>query len=193
MKQILYSSFCILLFGVATQFLADHYETQSSCFDAAFSAGYVFKNDDRFKDVYGHGMVNVITGDGCFYPWEHGGIGAKLSYWRATGKTTFLKFHSLLQEVPVTVYVRGRKNFECDVQLYGSLGAGFAWIQEKSYLGNVRFYKAIGELEVGFNYPICPCVNITTAVRYLFPPQSRLGERIDVGGFDLRAGIGFSF
>jgi hypothetical protein len=191
MKKILFFSLFMLLSGVTRQLFANCYDY--SCFDAAFAAGYVFKNDNHFKDVYEHGMINVITGDGCMYPWKYGGIGAKLSYWRAKGETTFLHYHTLLQEIPVTAYIRGRKKFECALQLYGSIGAGFAWIKEKSYLGTVQLYKGIGELEVGLSYPIWHYVDITFAARYLFPPQSRLCEKIDVGGIDLRAGIGFSF
>jgi len=183
-KKIIFFSFFILLSGVALQ---------ASYLDAALSAGYVFKNDDRFKAVYGHGMVNIITADGCFYPCKYSGVGAKLSYWRATGKTTFLGLRTVVQEIPATLYLSVRKKFRYAVELYGSLGAGFAWIKEKSYLGNVRTYKGLGELEVGLNYSRCGRVNIITAARYLFPPQSRWGEKFDVGGIDLRAGIGFSF
>ena len=187
MKKIVFSF--LLFSGIIL--CADHHEKRR--FDGAFTAGYVFKSGDRFKDVYGHGMVNTITGDFCYYPWKHGGFGAKLSYWRAKGETTFLKYRTVLQEIPVIVYARGRKTLACDLQLYGSLGAGFAWIKEKSYLASVHLYRGLGELEVGLNYPIWRCVNFTAAARYLFPPQSRMGERVDVGGVDLRAGIGFSF
>lgn len=192
MKKILFLSFLILS-GVVTQIFADHCDMEDARFDVALTAGYVFKNDHRFKEVYGHGMVNIITADGCYYPCRYGGVGAKLSYWRATGETTFLGLHTLAQEVPLIFYLRGKKDFRCNVRLYGSLGGGFAWIQEKSYLGKVRTYKGLGELEVGLNYSMCGWANITTAIRYLFPPQSRRGEKIDVGGVDLRAGIGFSF
>ena len=73
------------------------------------------------------------------------------------------------------------------------LGGGFAWIKEKSYLGCPTVYKGLGEIEVGLNYPIWRCIGITGALRYLFPPQSQGCDKIDVGGVDLRAGIGFSF
>jgi hypothetical protein len=192
MKKIILFSLLVLS-GVASSLIAKQHSGTHSCWDLAFTSGYVFKSGDRFKDVYGHGMINTITGDGCFYPWKHGGFGAKFGYWRAKGQTTFLNYQTVVQEVPVTIYARGRKNLSYGLQLYGSLGAGFAWIKEKSYLGNVHLYRGLGELEVGLNWNMWRCVNLTGAVRYLFPPQHHEGAKFDAGGVDLRAGIGFSF
>lgn len=163
-------------------------------FATAFTAGYVFKHDCTFKKAYEHGMINIITADGCYYPWHAWGFGAKVSYWRKHGHTLFLKQCSLLQEVPVTLYVRGKKEFDCALQLYGSLGGGVAWIQEKSYLGKTTVHKGLGEVEVGLFYPLWRCVHVTGALRYLFPRQdSTCCAKIDVGGVDMRAGLGFVF
>ncbi len=193
MKKIIFPFLCIFS-SLLPISLSGSTEQQGSCFSTAFSAGYVFKhNDCIFKEVYGHGIVNVITADGCYYPCEQWGIGAKISYWRAHGRTTFLKKCSLLQEVPLTFYLRRMKDFRCGLQLYASLGGGIIWIKEKSYLGDLHLHKGIGEAEIGMNYPIWRCVNITSAFRYLFPRQSHCGTKMDVGGFDLRAGIGFQF
>ncbi len=162
-------------------------------FTTALSAGYVFKHDCVFKQIYGRGMVNILTADVCYYPWDEWGIGAKASYWRAKGHTLFLQRNSLLQEVPVTVYLRVIKDFSCHVQAYLSLGGGVLWIKEKSYLGCVRLTKAIGEVEIGLNFPIWCYFNATGAFRYLFPRQSQFCQKKDVGGCDLRAGIELSF
>jgi hypothetical protein len=192
MKKVLLFSFLILSSGLVAQRtckLSKHKES----FLSTLSAGYVFKSGSDFRKVYGPGMIDAITADWCYSGCGRWGGGAKVSYWRAKGRTTFLKQHSLLQEVPVTFYVRRLKNFDCGLQLNGSLGGGFAWIQEKSYLGKIRAYKGIGELEVGLNYPIWRCIKVVGALRYLFPPQSIAGKIADVGGVDLRAGIGFAF
>lgn len=165
-----------------------------SCFSGEFSSGYVFKTGDcNFEKVYGKGMLNAITFDGCYTPCRFVGIGAKVSYWRAHGCTTFLKLPTCLWEVPLTAYLRGQFDTTCGVRLYASLGGGAAIMKEKSYLGNVCVTKGIGEIEVGLIYPLWRHLNITAAFRYLFPPQSRCGTCIDVGGCDLRAGLGFFF
>ena len=190
MKKNLFFSLLILASMVSTRLFCN----DSEKFFAAVTAGYVFKNnDDRFKDVYGHGVINAITGDFCYYPWERWGLGAKISYWRKKGRTSFLQLRSIIQEVPVTFYARLIKRFDCKLNLYASLGGGFIWLKEKSYLGTVRLTKGIGEVEVGLYYPIWRRLNITGAFRYLFPPQSHSCEKVRFGGFDLRAGIGFSF
>jgi hypothetical protein len=168
-------------------------EVENQCFTTALSAGYVFKHDCTFKQLYGRGMINIITADGCYYPWECWGIGAKISYWRAKGRTAFLQRPSRVQEVPVTLYVRGIKDFECGLQVYASLGGGVIWMKEKSYLGCVKLHRGIAEAEVGLQYPIWHCLDITGAVRYLFPRQKQGCIKRDVGGCDLRAGLAFSF
>ena len=171
----------------------DALQKRDACLTTAFTAGYVFKQDCIFKEVYGHGLVNIITADACYYPWELWGLGAKVSYWRAHGRTTFLKQCSFLHEVPLTFYVRRITDFMCGLQAYASLGGGLVWIKEKSYLGKVRQHAGIGEVEFGLSYPLWRCIDITGALRYLFPRRSEWGQKVEVGGLDLRAGIGFSF
>lgn len=170
------------------------YGQEEDCrFEGALSSGFVFKHDCSFKEVYGHGLIDVITADGCYYPWQRWGIGAKVSYWRRDGKTTFLKRCARAQEVPFTVYLRRRKTFECGTRLYASLGGGVIWVEEKSYLGKAHKVKGIGEAEIGLNRRIWRCIDITGAVRYLFPRQELAGRKVDVGGVDLRAGFGVQF
>lgn len=162
-------------------------------FTNAITAGYVFKRDDNFKQVYGNGIINVITEDFCYYPWKCYGLDFKLSYFRKKGKTTFTQQCSLIQEVPITVSLRKIKNFRY-AQLYGSLGGGLIWLKEKSYLGEVKLHKAIGEFELGLNScRYWHCINFTAAFRYLFPRKTNCCEVVDLGGFDLRAGFEISF
>ena len=150
MKNIFFSLF-IFLSLLCTQSLCGFLETQDNCcFTGAFTAGYVFKFDDHlFKEVYGQGMGNVITGDICYHPWECWGIGGKLSYWLAFGRTTLLERHTTLQQIPMTIYLRRLFDFTCGLQLYASLGGGATWIREKSYLGHTHQWRGIGEAEVG--------------------------------------------
>ena len=190
MKKILFFFSCIM---ALVSFFGNASEKEHIWLSTDLSAGYVFKHDCRFKEVYGRGMVNIITADGCYYPWSFLGFGATLSYWRAKGRTTFLRLCTTAQEIPVTFYVRGIHEFECRLQLYGSLGAGFAWIKEESYLGDVRLYRGIGELEIGLRYPVWRCLTLMSAFRYVFPPQKQLCKKFDVGGCDLRAGLGLTF
>ena len=188
-----------IVLSSCTQSQSEMVEMQYDRFATAFTAGYVFKHSDRiFKKVYGRGMGNIITGDFCYYPSECWGLGGKVSYWLALGKTTFFKRHTRLQEVPITIYARRLFEFKKGLQLYASLGAGIAWMGEKSYLGHQSRWKGIGEVEAGLNYPAWCRLDFTSAFRYIFPRQSQKYpllhyKKMDVGGFDLRAGVGFSF
>lgn len=166
---------------------------ETQCFSFALSAGYVFKDDNIFKKVYGNGIVNIITADGCYYPWANWGIGSKISYWSTHGKTTFLKKRTCLEEVPLTFYIRRIQDLSCNFQAYASLGGGIVWVKEKSYLGDFRIHKGIGELEIGLNLSIWQNLSLTGAVRYLFPRQCVNNRKMDIGGVDLRLGLEFPF
>lgn len=169
-------------------------DTDTPCFTSALTTGFVFKhNDCVFKEVYGRGIENVITADLCYYPWRSWGIGGKVGYWRATGCTTTFKRCTLLQQIPVTFYLRGISQCRRGVQLYASLGGGVMVIKEKSYLGDLKARGGIGELEAGLIYHARRYFDLTCAFRYLFPRVCVCDNKIDGGGFDVRAGIGFSF
>ncbi len=160
-------------------------------FDFALSSGYIWKNDPYFKKVYGSGIPDIITADACYYPWHHWGFGIKTSYWHATGKTTYLKKKTHLQEVPLIFYVRAKTGNH--LQAYASLGGGAIFVTEKSYLGKAKDTVGIGEAEVGINYLPCKHFYITGAFRYLFPKTTINKERYNFGGYGLRAGLGFSY
>ena len=183
----------MLLTTVCMVSLVNAQEMCESHFNTALTTGYVFKNKQRFHDVYGHGIANLITADGCYYTGEYMGFGANVAYWRGQGSTSFLRQHTLLQQVPVVLYVRGIKRFGFGLDVYGSLGGGFIWTKEKSYLGRTRVYNGIGAVEVGAAYPIWRCIELTAAFRYLFPPQTQAGQTVDIGGCDLRIGFGITF
>lgn len=169
-------------------------ELSNSRFRTALSAGYVFKyNDTLFREVYGLGMGNIITADGSCSIWESWAIGTKISYWLAIGKTTAFNRRTFLQEVPWTFYLCKIFNLKGCVQWYFSLGGGVAWIKEESYLGNKHQWRGIGEIELGVSYPVWRCLDLTSAFRYLFPRQKQGSTNADIGGFDLRAGLGYSF
>lgn len=169
-------------------------DRENPCFTTALTTGFVFKHDDCvFKQVYGHGIQNVITADGCYYPWERWGIGAKVSYWRAKGLTTFFKQCTKLHEIPITFYLRRTTDRCCDLQGYVSLGGGVALIREKSYMGCVDQHPGIGEFEVGFNYRMWNCFDLTGAFRCLFSGDCLCSTKADAGGLDLRVGIGASY
>ncbi|MCX5924596.1 MAG: hypothetical protein NTZ68_04185 [Candidatus Dependentiae bacterium] len=195
MKKIIWF-FVFLYVCIPSLKLAAHLklsDAESPKFSSAFTAGYVFKNDCRFKDVYGLGMVNVITGDFVYYPWDFWGLGLKTSYWRAKGRTTLLNLCTKLEEIPLTFTVKRLVIFKHDIEFYGSLGGGVVWMREKSELECVKMLKGIGEVEIGLNYPICNHFKFTTAFRYLFPRQYVGCSKIDVGGADLRAGFELVF
>lgn len=189
--------FVVTMFSLSMLRASDGNRDESSkshYFTAALSAGYVFKHDDcLFKNVYGEGIANILTADGCYYPGDFWGVGAKIGYWLARGRTTVSHRRTHIQEIPITFYLRGRINCRCGLQPYASVGGGVIFIEERSYLGRVSTHKGIGEGEIGMNYVANNGLTIIGAFRYLFPREMVCGQRVDVGGFDIRAGIGFSY
>lgn len=194
MKKMFFLYLFIFLMFQNTKLFGDIAEFQNSCKTVVFSSGYVFKNDNIFREVYGYGVGNILTADFCYYRWNTWGIGAKASYWLAVGRTTSLRKSTVLQEIPITFYVRKIFDTQCGLRTYASLGGGFAWIGEHSYLGNVSQARGLGEVEIGIHYPFsCRRAVFSTALRYLFPPQKQGFFKADVGGIDLRAGFGFYY
>lgn len=194
MKKRIYCLLILMSLVTAAQGYTEEYEWEDDTrVTTALTAGYVFKHDCLFEEIYGHGIVNVITADGCYYVRKPWGIGAKISYWRASGRTTFLQKRTHLQEIPLTFYLRRLKEFRCGLKMYGSLGGGLIWIKEKSYQGSVHDTIGIGEAEFGLSYALWRRINFTSAFRYLFPRQCKYTKKNDVGGFDLRGGFEFQF
>lgn len=193
MKKLLFFT-SIILSSISIQSMCQEVVCSSSHFTSAFTSGYVFKHGDRnFKEVYGTGMVNVITADLCYHRCNVWAIGGKIGYWLAVGRTVAFKRRAFLQEFPVTFYVRRMINFCSGLQLYGSLGGGFAWIKEERYLAHTAQARGIGEVETGLIYPAWCHLDFTAAFRYLFARQNQDTAKIDVGGLDLRAGVAYSF
>src|SRR5258708_2045025 len=158
MKKII----VLFLSLLCTKTMPSIFSRSDSNFTGAFTAGFVFKHDPVFKAVYGRGITNVITADGCYHPFKYWGIGAKVSYWFVSGETTFFNRESHLHEVPFTLYLRGILNFQNGLRLYASLGGGGIWAQEKNYLGCTSKTRGIGEAEVGLNYSIRHRLNFTS-------------------------------
>jgi hypothetical protein len=167
-------------------------ENTNSSFDLALTSGYVWKrDDDLFKEVYGHGIFNIATVDGCYYPCTNWGLGAKIGFWQRHGKTTCFQECTRLKELPLLGYVRARIGHM--LQAYASLGAGVIFAREKSYLGCAKEHTGIAEVEIGAT---CNFDNVfvTGALDFLFPKQPHCKrEATTFGGYGLRGGIGISF
>lgn len=199
LKRILVLSLCTLSSLYASQGNKarqdlNKQQPQTTHWNLAFTTGYVFKqNDNFFEQRFNNGIQNIITVDSCYYFTDALGIGAKVSYWKVTSENTFLKGHSKLQEVPLTFYLRAVGNYSFGLRPYISLGGGAIFLAEKNYQESIKTSKGIGELELGLNWFLGRYFNFTGAFRYLFPRETINKQKADIGGFDLRAGIGFSY
>lgn len=195
MKKI-FVSLCAGLFSLSliAESCCEEIQSDERYFTSALTTGFVFKQGDcLFREVYGRGIENVITADLHYYFCPSWGIGAKLGYWRATGCTTTFKRCTKLEQIPFTISLRGISQCRRGVQLYASLGGGVMAIREKSYLGCVKANKGVGEVEAGLIYHARSYFDLTCAFRYLFPHSCICTTKADIGGIDLRAGIGFTF
>lgn len=169
-------------------------QPESIHWSLAFTTGYVFKHDKNdFRDNFNNGIQNIITVDGCYYFLPNIGVGTKVSYWSTKKHGTFLNNPAKLQEVPLTFYLRTLVYPGKSLQLYTSLGGGAIFLVEKELQKTVKESKGIGEFEIGLNLFLMQNLAITGAFRYLFPRETFNKQKADIGGFDLRAGIGFSF
>jgi hypothetical protein len=163
-----------------------------SIFDLVFTSGFIWKVDRVFKEVYGVGIPDLITVDGCYYLSDYFGIGIKTSYWERKGKEIIPDQPPKIQEVPLITYLRARVGY--GIQGYISLGGGATFVKENR--DPIHFKKAvgIGEVEAGINYYIHRFSYFSCAFRYLFPRQSFEETTLtDFGGLGLRVGLAFSY
>jgi hypothetical protein len=185
---------CILLLYSIPLFCAStNSENSFSTFDLAATTGYVWKTDSHFKQVYGNGIQNVITIDGCYWPFRHFGVGIQNGYWLAHGKTTVSKRSTRVWEVPLNFYLQGRIGHL--LQLHGSLGTGVIFVNEKSYLGTVSQQAWSGEAEAGIDYYFFKRAYLAFAVQYLYARKEikETHNQADFGGVNVSGGIGISF
>ena len=164
-----------------------------SCYDLAASTGYVWKGDGHFRDTYAKGIENIITLDTTWWMFRNYGLSLKGSYWAANGTVIGTQESTSIWQVPLALSLKGRIGSR--FQAYGSIGVDLILTRESNFLGVANETGWGGEVEAGLNYYIYKQFYITAAIRYIYCRKyiTAVQDRADLGGTDLRGGLGVSF
>jgi opacity protein-like surface antigen len=160
----------------------------------ALGFGYQFKSDQYFKLVYDNGLVDY-TADVGYWFGKHIASGIKVSYSSKKGKTVLLKSETRLRQIPVVGYLKAGLEIGKKWQGYISLGIGYMFFKEESYIGKIKESQFGWEIESGIEYSFAKNFYFLCAARYqsfkkTFP---EINETHQLGGTDLRLGIGMRY
>jgi opacity protein-like surface antigen len=163
-------------------------------FYTALGFGYQFKSDQYFKLVYDNGMVDY-TADLGYWFGKHIASGIKVSYSGEKGETALLKSETRLKQIPVVGYVKAGLEIGKKWQGYVSLGMGYMFFKEESYIGTVKESQFGWEIESGIEFSFAKRFYFLGAARYqsfkkTFP---EMNETHQLGGTDIRLGLGIRY
>lgn len=158
----------------------------------AVALSYQWKSDKYYQLVYDKGVLNYLTDAGYWFS-NNFASGIKVSYLTNRGETSLLKKETKLRQISVMVYIKaaiGRK-----LKSYFSLGAGYLFFKEESYIATVDESHIGWEGEIGFEFSLTESLYLMGSLRNQSFRKSfpELGETQQLGGKDLRIGIGFRF
>ncbi len=159
----------------------------------ALGVGYHMKSDRYFKQVYGNGTANYTIEAG-YWVMRNLALGIKLNYLHKKGKTLLLQSETSLRQIPVMGYLKAGFGFGGGWRAYGALGFGYLFFKEESYIGTIEDSHPGWGLESGLEYSFTRNLYFVGAIgfqsfRKSFPG---LGETQQLGGVDIRVGIGIS-
>jgi opacity protein-like surface antigen len=160
----------------------------------ALGFGYQFKSDEYFKEVYNNGTVDY-TADVGYWIKKNIALGVKVSYLSKKGETSFYKSETHLKQIPVVGYLKAGLEIGKKLQGYVSLGMGYMFFKEESYIGTIDEKQFGWEIESGVEYSFAKQLYVLCAARYqsfkkTFP---EMNETHQLGGTDIRLGIGIRY
>ena len=160
----------------------------------ALGFGFQFKSDEYFKQVYHNGIVDY-TADVGYWIKKNIALGIKVSYLSKKGETLFYKSETRLKQIPVVVYLKGGVKIRKRMLGYVSLGIGYIFFKEESYIGKIDEKQFGWEIESGIEYPFVRKLYVLCAVRYQSFKKSfpEMNETHQLGGTDIRLGLGIRY
>jgi opacity protein-like surface antigen len=159
----------------------------------ALAVGYHMKSDQYFKQVYDNGTANYTVEVG-YWLIRNLAVGIKLNYLHKKGKTLLLQSETSLRQIPVMGYLKAGFGLGRGWRGYAALGFGYLFFKEESYIGVIEDSHPGWGLESGLEYSFTKNLYLLCAVGFQSFKKtfSGLSETQQLGGVDIRVGIGIS-
>jgi opacity protein-like surface antigen len=159
---------------------------------AALSLNFQWKNDPYYEQVYKRGVPGFVAETG-YWILPHLAAGLKFNYMAQKGKTSLFKEETNLRQVSLMGYAKistGEK-----FKPFLSLGVGCLFYKEESYIAKVDENHFGWEIEGGINYYVNRTIFILSSIRLqsFLKYFEGLDEKQQLGGIDIRIGIGHLF
>jgi len=160
----------------------------------ALAVGYHIKSDRYFKQVYDNGTANY-TAEAGYWLMRNLAVGIKLNYLHKKGKTLLLHSETSLRQIPVMAYLKTGFGLGRGWRGYGALGFGYLFFKEESYIGTIEDSHPGWGLESGLEYSFTKNLYFLGAVGFQSYKKTFAGlnETQQLGGVDIRVGIGIRF
>lgn len=159
---------------------------------AAFSLDFQWKNDPYYEQVYKRGVPGFVAETG-YWILPQMATGLKFSYMAQKGETSLFKEETNLRQISLIGYAKISTGERFKPFL--SLGVGCLFYKEESYIANVNENHFGWEIEGGVNFNINGTIFILSSLRFqsFLKYFEELDEKQQLGGFDIRIGIGYLF
>jgi opacity protein-like surface antigen len=154
--------------------------------------GFQWKSDENYQLVYNNGSLNYFIDAGYWFG-KNFAFGIKFNVLSQNGETSVLKEETKLRQTYLMGYVKAGIGFK--IRGYISLGGGFLFFKEESYMATVDENHFGFDVEIGTEVSLTDTLYLLGTVRYLSFKKSffDLGETQQLGGTELRFGIGYRF
>lgn len=175
--------FCLLFFG--SLILAEN-------FRAGVSLGYYSVADSIFKETYGSG--NLICGGFCSYTViENFELRGEISYFHDSGEMTLTKETIEFSMIPIVLGARYRIVDEYKLSPYVGAGLDFYFFKERARIGDTSDTTTGFHIEGGSYLALGQRFHIDLNLRYVKANAKPFDETINLGGFRVGIGVGYSF
>jgi len=159
-------------------------------FTIKVGVSYFNPSEQRFKDVYSTGMM--YTGEIAIEIWKDISLWISAGYFGKKGELFFTKEETKLIIIPFGGGVR-YIFFKNKINLYTGIGLSYYQLKETNPLGEVSKGGLGYTGEIGAFVLLGEGLIIDIKMDYSYCKMTPVNRSINVGGFEIGAGIGYRF
>ena len=146
--------------------------------------------DNFFEEIYGEGFAYGLEID--ILLWKKLDLWASGNYFSKQGKLTYTQEPTKLKILPIEWGLRYRF-LSKKICLYTGIGLGYVSLRESNFIGDVNTKKLGYNLSLGGFLTLFHNVIFDVFVRYSWYKVHPASIEVNIGGYDIGIGIGYSF
>jgi len=159
-------------------------------FTVKLRSGIFIPQDNFFEEIYGEGFAFGIEID--IPLWKKLDLWTSGNYYSKEGKLTYTQEPTKVKILPIEWGLRYRF-LSKKICLYTGIGLGYVSLKESNFIGDVSTKKLGYNLSLGGFLPLFHNVIFDVFVRYSWYKVNPTSIEVNIGGYDIGFGIGYSF